>query len=128
MFDALDNNLQQNLLEVIPNDADHKPKPQRFQDFLKVLQISNRLNFKVTPSLIPSTGMSVVEPTVSKSTGISGVSPTLIQNLSSISEPKLESQIPQKISAVSMLPQQQQQPLPGNSIVRFATVLIIFNN
>lgn len=36
MFDALDVNLQQNLLNAIPNDADHTPKPQRFQDFLKV--------------------------------------------------------------------------------------------
>uniref|UniRef100_A0A8R1XXN9 Reelin domain-containing protein n=2 Tax=Onchocerca TaxID=6281 RepID=A0A8R1XXN9_ONCVO len=36
LFDAVDDELRQNMLETIPNDADPIRKPQRIQDFFKI--------------------------------------------------------------------------------------------
>uniref|UniRef100_A0A1I8ETP5 Uncharacterized protein n=1 Tax=Wuchereria bancrofti TaxID=6293 RepID=A0A1I8ETP5_WUCBA len=105
LFDALDKNLQENLLTAIPNDTDHTPKPQRFQDFLQAMQISNRLNTKLVPTLISSTGKVVVESDISQ------IHPSMMKNLSSMVKSKLQSQIAQQILS------QRQQSLLSSSIV-----------
>ncbi|VDM08742.1 unnamed protein product [Wuchereria bancrofti] len=104
LFDALDKNLQENLLTAIPNDTDHTPKPQRFQDFLQAMQISNRLNTKLVPTLISSTGKVVVESDISQ------IHPSMMKNLSSMVKSKLQSQIAQQILS------QRQQSLLSSSI------------
>ncbi|VBB31169.1 unnamed protein product [Acanthocheilonema viteae] len=113
MFDALDNDLQWNLLLLVPNDADNTPKPQRIQDFFKVVQISNRLNANLTSPLIPSTRVTVVRPSVSPLISVSQTRPTSVQNLS----PTSQSNIAQPISSIAALSRRQQpSPLTSNSI------------
>uniref|UniRef100_A0A915Q0X9 Uncharacterized protein n=1 Tax=Setaria digitata TaxID=48799 RepID=A0A915Q0X9_9BILA len=106
LFDATDDDLSENLLKVVPNDNDHTPKPQRIEDFARVMQISNRPNTKIAPPLTRPEQELLIRPVI-KQKGFSRQRSKFVELSPPLSQlQSTQSQIDEPIStALALRPQ-----------------------
>uniref|UniRef100_A0A183DZJ4 Reelin domain-containing protein n=1 Tax=Gongylonema pulchrum TaxID=637853 RepID=A0A183DZJ4_9BILA len=118
MFDALDNSLQHNLLEYVPNDADRIPKPQKIQDFFRALatipftaspqQIAPAFIGRFTPPrqpqpILPASTADVVPATPRQT--VSGFPPQLVPSIPATVTKPLPQILPQTVPMASPVPE-----------------------